>query len=152
MAPDASTGPNCGPRASVDCDPEIAKSTASEFELRNKKKARNFIVGELVSGGELSFIIENLPHDGKGCPGKWMFDAMMRHFGSSVQAIQGNWTYGVNLAEVNVLTGKGSNFADAALQTYTAKRAQDWGFSKVNVLQAIGSAGSYTSVNVVFTR
>jgi len=107
--PNASTGSICGPQNTVDCDPELTKATASEFELRNKKKPRNFVAGEIVSGGQLSFIIENLPNDGKGCPGKWLFDTMMHHFGSSVTGIQGNWTYGVNLATVNNLTAKGVN-------------------------------------------
>lgn len=143
--------PLCGPQSAVECDPEVTKATTLEFELRNRRKAQNFIVGELVSGA-LCFIIENLPHDGKGCPGKWLFDAMMQHFGSTVNEIQGNWTYGVNLSAVNTLTAKGVSLADAALQTYTGKRANDWGFSNVKVSQASGSPGSYTSVEVVFTR
>lgn len=142
----------CGPQNAADCDPEVTKATANEFELRNKKKVRNFIVGELVGSGELSFIIENLPSDGTGCPGKWLFDTMMQHFGLSVKEIQGNWTYGVNLATVNNLTAKGFSLEEAAKQTYTAMRAQDWGYVNVTILQATGSPGYYSSVNAVFTK
>jgi hypothetical protein len=82
----------CAPQGVVSCDPEIETATATEFLLKNKKKTLNFIWGELVSGGQLSFIVENLPKDGTGCPGRWMFDVMVQHFGTNVTAIQGNWT------------------------------------------------------------
>ncbi len=152
VVPNTSKGPIGSPQSAMDCDPEIRTSTAAEFELRNKIKAGNFIIGELVSGGELSFIIENLPKDGTGCPGKWMFDTMMQHFGSAVNGIQGNWTYGVNLATVNDLTAKGASLEEAAKQTYTAMRARDWAFSNVRVVQSMGSPGSYSRVNVIFTK
>src|SRR5438445_13589174 len=62
-------GPDPVPEGSVDCEPEIATATATQFELVNKKKPQNFLFGELVRGGELEFWIENLPKDGTGCRG-----------------------------------------------------------------------------------
>src|SRR4051812_5682416 len=96
----ASANPLGFPAGAVDCESVIETATTTEFLLKNQKKAHNFIWGELVGGGQLSFIVENLPKDGTGCPGRWMFEVMMQHFGSSVTAIQGNWTYGDNLAAV----------------------------------------------------
>ena len=88
-----STGPIPAPSGATNCCPEIKKATATQFELVNPSKQSNFIIGELVSGGQLSFIIENLPKTTPqtGCPGQWMFQQMMTHFGASVTAIQGNW-------------------------------------------------------------
>lgn len=43
------------------CDPDIEIASATEFLLRNKKKANNFIWGELDGLGYLSFIAETCP-------------------------------------------------------------------------------------------
>lgn len=74
-----STGPIPAPSGATDCSPEVKKATASEFELVSRLKQSNFIIGELVSGGELSFIVENLPRTTPrtGCPGRWMFQQMI---------------------------------------------------------------------------
>ena len=139
--------------APATCDPDIAIATATEFLLRNKQKANNFIWGELESAGELSFIVENLPKDGTGCRGWWMFDAMMSHFGATVQAIRGNWTYGDNLDAVNRLTASGVSLEDAARQTRTGGYAQTWGYTVVQVLrQCSGTAGVYARVYVLFKK
>jgi hypothetical protein len=138
----------------VSCVPVIERATATEFSLKNKSKAQNFIVGELTSDGQLSFIVENLPKDGTGCRGRWMFDAMMKHFGTSVTAIQGNWTYGDNLATANRLTAGGTvNLEDAAKQAATGKYAAAWGFFQVEILpQTAGLPGNYTCVYVLFKK
>jgi hypothetical protein len=137
----------------VECDPDIVTATATEYELRNKKKALNFILGELVAGGQLSFIVANQPKDGLGCRGTWLFNETMRHFGGAVTAIQGNWTYGDNLAAVNRLTAGGLSLDEAAKQTFTGKRAAEWGFAKVQILpQTQGSLGNHVKVYVVFQR
>jgi hypothetical protein len=150
----ASAMPICAPEGTVSCDPELEKATATEFILKNKNKQRNFIYGELVSGGQLSFIIENLPKDGTGCPGWWMFEVMMKHFGPNVTAIQGNWTYGDNLATVNNLTAGGAMTLEAAARNGpTGLYAVAWGFSQVQVLpQTAGAPGNYTRVHVLFTK
>jgi hypothetical protein len=145
--------PTC-PEGSIDCEPAITIATPTEFLLTNTKKPQNFIYGELVAGGELSFIVENLPKDGTGCRGWWMFAEMMKHFGASVQAIQGNWTYGDNLATVNALTAGGTMSLDeAAKKGPTGKYAAAWGFIQAQVLpRTAGTPGSYSRVHVLFTK
>jgi hypothetical protein len=78
---------------------------------------------------------------------------MMQHFGTRVTAIQGNWTYGDNLAMVNRLTAGGIPLEEAAKQGFTGKRAADWGFLRVYVLpQTQGIPGSFTRVYVLFEK
>ena len=103
------------PVGATNCKPNVRKATATEFELISPAKPSNFIVGELV-GGQLSFIVENLPKDQTGCRGRWMFDQMMLHFGTRVTAIQGTWVGHAsdNLAELNRLTAAGVALEGAA--------------------------------------
>jgi len=117
----------------------------------NPAKPSNFIIGELVNG-QLSFIVENLPKDGTGCPGKWMLAEMMKHFGPSVTAIEGNWLGPLsdNLTAVNTLTGAGMVLEEAAKATWTGTQAGAWGYTQVQVLGAVGNPGQYTHVRVVF--
>lgn len=142
------------PEGTVGCDPEIKSATATQFLLMNKTKENNFIWGELVGGGQLSFLVENLPKDGTGCPGWWMFDVMMGHIGASVMAIQGNWTYGDNLAKVNQLTAGGAmSLEEAANQGPTGGYAKTWGYTVVQVLPTTsGLPGSYAQVHVLFKK
>lgn len=70
---------SANPNSESQCDPETEIATRTEFRLANKKKPLNFIWGELVDG-ELSFIVENKPKDGKGCRGKWLFEQMLVHY------------------------------------------------------------------------
>ena len=141
------------PQAVVNCQPVVRSATATEFEMVSPLKQSNFIVGELTVG-ILTFIVENLPKDGSGCPGRWMFDQMMSHFGSSVNGIQGTWVglASDNLAELNRFTATGVPIAEAAKQTWTGKRAMSYSFSRVQVTTAVGAPGSFTQVLVVFTR
>ena len=124
----------------------------------NPLKLSNFIIGELLNGGQLSFVIENLPKTNPrtGCPGKWLFQQMMLHFGTSVTAIQGNWigTQSDNLSRVNGLTSGGSmTVEDAAKLTWTGMRASHFGFIRVRVIGVpSSSAGHYKRVNVLFER
>lgn len=137
----------------MSCDPDIEIATATQFLLKNKQKARNFIWGELVGAGELSFIVENLPKDGTGCRGHWLFSEMMRHFGASVTAIQGNWTYGDNLAAVNQATAAGLSLEEAAKRGPTGRYAAAWNYTTVEVLpQTRGAPGQYTAVYVLFKK
>jgi hypothetical protein len=151
--PNASVGPIPPPLGRSNCRPEIRTATATEFVLANPAKQSNFIVGELVNG-RLSFIVENLPKDGSGCPGKWMFAEMMKHFGSSVSAVQGFWNGPLsdNLTAVNKLTGAGMPLEEAAKATWTGRQAAAWGCVQVQVVSARGTLGKFTSVRVVFTK
>jgi hypothetical protein len=122
------------------------------------RKQSNFILGELASGGELSFVVENLPKTTPptGCPGQWMFKQMMAHFGANVTAIQGNWLGAAsdNLTTMNHLTAGGAMpVADAARQTWTGKRAREHGYTSVEIVcPPVGAPGAYTHVCVRFKR
>jgi hypothetical protein len=153
-----STGPLPAPAGSTDCCPEVRKATPDEYELVNPKKQSNFILGELVNTGELSFLIENLPKTTpqSGCVGRWMFQQMMAHFGTRVNAIQGNW-FGAasdNLIAVNRLTAGGTvTVEEAAKQTWTGMRAKEYGYSQVEVVGTpAGTPGHYTRVQVLFKK
>jgi len=106
------------------------------------------IMGEISDDGIVSFAVEA----GAGSPvrGTEMFAQMMKHFGSNVRGVRGSWHYGDNLAAVNKLTSEGMSLSEAALQTWTARRAAEHGFRSVRVLGSEGAAGAYKSVNVVF--
>jgi hypothetical protein len=158
LVQDMTTGPIPAPSGATDCRAEIKKATATEYELVNSLKQSNFIIGELVGGGQLSFIIENLPKTTPrtGCPGKWMFRQMLNHFGASVTAIQGNWIGAMsdNLIELNKLTvGGAMSIEDAAKRTWTGTRASEFGYTQVRLFGLpSGTPGNYTHVQVLFTR
>ena len=151
--PNASVGPILPPVGTTNCRPEITKATPTEFVLINRAKQSNFIIGELVNR-QLSFIVENLPKDGSGCPGKWMFSEMMKHFGSGVSAIEGLWVGSLsdNLAVANALSATGLALEEAAKATWTGKQAASWGFTQVHVVSAKGTTGKYTMVRVLFSK
>ncbi|HEV3263204.1 MAG TPA: hypothetical protein VG013_40590 [Gemmataceae bacterium] len=94
-------------------------ATATEYRLVSPSKPSNFIWGQLLAGGQLSFIVENVPKTSPqtGCPGKWMFHQMLAHFGSSVMVIEGHWvgSQSDNLREVNRLTTAGMTLEAARL-------------------------------------
>lgn len=140
------------PERSATCDAQIQVATDFEFSLENRLKAGNFVWGMLDDQNELVFWIENLPKDGTGCPGWWMFDRMMEHFGDRVAAIQGNWSFGDNLATVNSLTAAGQSLESAAVQGPTGRYAGAHGFRRVTVVAITGVPGSYSWVRVLFQK
>jgi len=140
------------PERVATCDGDIQTATSSEFFLTNRLKTRNFIWAELNALGVIVFWIENLPRDGTGCPGWWMFDQMMAHFTPRVVAIKGSWTFGDNLETVNVLTGSGVPIEIAATRGPTGRYATAHGYSRVTLLSGIGVDGAYTGVSVLFER
>ena len=82
-----------------------------------------------------------------------MFAQMMAHFGGSVTAVQGSWTFGTNLATVNTLTQGGMTLESAVLQTKTAGYARTAGFTNVTVdPKTAGTPGAYTAIYVKFTK
>jgi hypothetical protein len=153
---DPAPGSISAPQGVTGCVPEVRRATVTDFYLQNANKPNNFIIGELEPGGQLSFIVENLPKDGAGCPGKWLFDTMMVHFGATVTAIQGNWvsaTTSDNLIKINQLTAGGSQtLKEAAKDTWTGKRAGEWGYLQVEVVEAVGTPGNYSKVRVLFKK
>jgi hypothetical protein len=121
---------------------------AKEFELM--LSGGKGIFGSLNKEGIVSFIVEA----GKGSPvsGTELIAKMMAAFGNRVTAIQGNWTYGVNLAKVNELTASGMSPEQAVTKTWTASRAAMFGFGQGAVQLVEGSPGAYTKLQVLFTR
>lgn len=141
------------PPGSTACDPDVAIASPTEFVLKNKVKDQNFIWGELSPTGELEFVVENLPKDRTGCPGWWLFERMMAHFGAAVVAIRGSWTYGDNLSAVNRLTAGGAlTLPEAATHGPTGRYALAHGFGSIRLVAEVGAPGSYTRVVVLFTR
>lgn len=122
--------------------------------MRNKKKPGNFIQAEITSQGYLKYYVENLPRDGTGCPGKWLFEAAWRHFlqsGVTVNGIRGDWTFADNLNTVNRLTaGNQMAVEEAAKRTWAYDRAKSKGFVAVVVLDVDGNPGNYKAVDVLF--
>lgn len=133
--------PGAGPAA------QAPAAAAREFSWLMGNKG---VLGSLSTDGVLSLAIEA----GKGSPvrGSEMFAKMMQHFGSGVKAIQGNWSYGSNLARVNDLTRGGMSLQQAVTQTWTAGQAATHGFGHATLQAAEGSAGAYTRIQVLFTR
>jgi hypothetical protein len=131
-------------------------ATASEYRLVSPAKQSNFIWAELSAGGELAFVVENLPKNvpHTGCAGRWMFEQMMTHFGTTVSAIQGNWVgpNSDNLREVNRLTAAGLSLESAAQETWTGKRASEHGYTECREVSKTGVPGSYRDVHVLFKK
>jgi hypothetical protein len=146
----------CPPIIAVDCDAELRVATRNYYDLRNRKKLRNFIVAEITAKSYFKFYVENLPRTTPrgGCPGQWLFQAAWNHFvaeGIPILGIRGDWTFGDNLDAVNQLTANNATkLEDGAKLTWTGLRAKDKGFTKVTLLDQDGSPGNYVSVDVVF--
>lgn len=130
-------------------------ATATVFYLRNKKKRRNFIMADLTGMGYFHCYVENLPKDRTGCPGWWLFQVAWDWFVQdqqlTIKGIRGDWTSGDNLDMVNRLTaGNSVSLEEAAKQTWTYQQAKARSFTRYQYLDAHGSPGQYTSVDVVF--
>jgi hypothetical protein len=138
----------------VACEAEVIVATSRFFDLRNRKKARNFIQAEMTAPGYLSYYVENLPKDNTGCPGRWLFDLAWEHFFQRnviVKGIRGEWSFADNLAMVNLHTaGNQVSVEEAAKHTWAYQRAISKGFATLLVLDADGSPGNYRSVDVLF--
>jgi hypothetical protein len=144
----------CPPQHAVHCEPEV-QASATFFSLRNKKKSRNFIIAELTTLSYFQFYVENLRKDGTGCPGWWLFqvawDYFVREQHVAIQGIRGDWTFGDNLDTVNRLTSSSMiTLEQAAKQTWTYRQASSKGFTRYQYLDAQGSPGNYTEVQVLF--
>jgi hypothetical protein len=145
----------CPAAGVVDCEPDLQAATATVYYLQNKKKKRNFIMADLTATGYFHYYAENLPKDRTGCPGWWLFDVAWDHFvleqNATIQGVRGDWTSGDNLDTVNRLTmGNRITLEDASKQTWTYQQAVKKGFARYRYIDAQGSPGKYTSVDVVF--
>ncbi len=145
------------PAGVAGCEPDIRAATGTVFLLRNRRKLGNFIMASIGARTSLfRYHVQNLPKDGRGCPGRWLVQLAWDHFvgqGCTIAGIGGEWTFGDNLDRVNALTqGARMPIEDAARQTWSAARARERGFPTLAVLAADGTPGTYRSVDVLFTR
>ncbi|QFU86365.1 DUF6531 domain-containing protein [Amycolatopsis sp. YIM 10] len=109
------------------------------------------IIADLDDDGVLTLMIDR--QDGAPFSGRQLFDAAMQHFGDRVNAIEGNWVYGDNLAAFNRRTGEGGmSPEEAAAQTWTGRQAARHGFTNVGEVNATGEPGNYKPVSARFNR
>ena len=107
------------------------------------------ILGTVNKNGVVELVVEA----GKGAPvsGTRMFDRMMTHFGSKAKAVRGKWVYGDNLGKVNELTTGGKvSLEDTLRETWTGKRAAEYGFTNPKLEKVEGTPGAYTNIEVLF--
>lgn len=115
-----------------------------------------------MSGGRLRSNIETAG-DGKRPPStmidaKKSFAEALAWFGDEVAGVKGSWTFGSNLAEFNRLIAKGATPEEAALGTWTGRRAAAAGFTRVifseRVLELLrrGEPGAYEAVAALFVK
>jgi hypothetical protein len=112
------------------------------------------ILASLDEQGILTFVV--LAGEGSPIRGTEMFDLMMRAFGEQVRGIRGVWRRGfkgrasVNLDKVNQLTAEGMLLDEAIKYTWTATRAERWGFGRVILIgEPEGLPGAYTKIDVL---
>ena len=108
------------------------------------------ILATIDANGVVEFAIE--AGKGSSIPGREMFAQMMNHFGSNVNAVRGNWSYGDNLGMVNRLTSAGVPLEEAVLKTWTAGQSALYGFTNAAIQTIKGIPGAYTKLGVLFTR
>lgn len=91
--------------------------------------------------------------EGSTISGKQMFQMVMGHFGDRIKIIQGNWSYGDNLAAFNKLVADGTPLKTAARATWTGQRAAEYGFTSVRISRQIPrTEGGYSAVSADFRR
>jgi hypothetical protein len=144
------------PAGVVGCDPILWAADAAHYLVRNRHKLGNYIMASVAPTTRyFEYDVQNIPKDGSGCPGHWLVRLAWEHFqrqGHAIAGIRGDWTFGDNLMRVNHLTaGSRHTLEEAALQTWAADRAREFGMPTVAVLAFAGSPGRYQSVDVLFT-
>src|SRR5688500_5704802 len=129
------------PSGVTDCEPDIQAATSTLFYSRNRRKKRNFIMAEVTGTGYFDFYVENLPKDGTGCPGWWLFQLAWDHFvvdqRVTIKGVRGDWTTSDNLDVVNALTaGNQMTLEDASRRTWTYRQASAKGFTAYQYIDA----------------
>ena len=145
----------CTPAGVTDCETDVQIATLTVYYLRNKKKKQNFIMADITGMDYFHFYVENLPKDRSGCPGWWLFQVAWDYFVQvhqvMIKGIRGDWTSGDYLSTVNRLTaGNQMTLEEASRQTWTGQQAMSKGFQRFHFIDAQGTPGRCTSVDVVF--
>jgi len=93
----------------------------------------------------------------KNLSGRELFDRMMQYFSNfEITNIVGDWRSGEgkesNLVIFNKCIRKGFSHENAALETWTGKQAQRYGFNTVRVVSVEGEFGKHSRVFVHFLK
>lgn len=81
------------------------------------------------------------------------YQEFMGFFGDRVRAVVAHWFWGTNLEKVNELTRDPNISLETAVrQTWSAKQAIKFGFSKSEVVSFAGEPGQYQGIGVIFSR
>lgn len=110
------------------------------------------VIADLDEKGNLTLMMDNNPKLGSPLRGKKMFADVMDHFGDRVKSIQGYWKYGDNLGAFNDAVANGKSLGSAAKGTWTGRRAAEYGFARVKVIQADEGLDGFTAVSAIFRR
>ncbi len=125
-----------------------------EFLISDTKYEDISAYAHKTGDGSLDLVF-NLKNDyGQRSPylrGKELFKRVINHFENDVSAINGKWEYGDNLKRFNELSLNMSP-EEAAKLTWTGERAQEYGFTKVKVVDLKGEPGNFSKVFVQFTK
>lgn len=129
-------------------------STTDRYYVEDSTDPRLSAFATVDHRGVLSISLRTVIGDRRSAVlrGREQFSRILAHFGRRVAGIKGNWQFGTNLDEVNRLTAEGASLEDAAGRTWTGRRAAEAGFTEVTVLSFHGGPGSFSSVQVLFTR
>ena len=133
----------------------LVVSTPDEVEIEDQNDPNFRISGALNTSGELWFeiaTIDRIDRSRRTVGGKVLFDLMMSHYGSAVNAIIGYWTNGDNLEEFNRLLAAGVSEEVAATSVWAGDQARRHGFVRASIVSKIGSVNRYGLVHVEFLR
>jgi hypothetical protein len=114
------------------------------------------ILGEVDEKGILTFVVS--AKAGSPIHGTELFDLMLRAFGDRVRAVLGVWRRGfegtpsVNLDRVNERTAARVPLEEAVRETWTFTRAARWGFTRITRVDAEGTPGSYSKIDVLLEK
>jgi hypothetical protein len=163
MASLPSAVPVAGPKPTtvlMDAAAQVVDDEADLFSMRDTTKPGIDIMGE-VKGGELEFMVRAVvrgTNERGTLSGSYMFERMLAHFASeqtTVDVIQGNWTYESNLELFNRLSRVGLRPEEAAQGTITGQWAARHGYTKVTdvvIKPPAGLVGAYTKVTAKFRK
>lgn len=76
----------------------------------------------------------------------------MDHLGDRVNSIQGCWRYGDNLDAFNEAVANGEGLRTVARGKWTGRRAAEFGFSRVKMVEAEEGVDGFNVVSALFRR
>ena len=128
------------------------------FMITHKSNRMFYAEAYLSPGGILNFTLHLRTKSGRlrvpGIKGSQIFKLAMELYGERVRAIKGEWfgELNVNLTQFNRLTSSGTNLESAALQTWTGRQAERFGYTQPAFAQLHGRDRIYSKVSVLFLK